>query len=73
MNYAGEEDKLISYLGVAGPFSADGKNLATTNDVTSVDFDEEYDKKNINHQFEKLLKQGEEYLKNRKEWEKKNP
>jgi uncharacterized protein YbaP (TraB family) len=73
MNYAGEEDKMISYLGVAGPFSADGKNLATTNDVTSVDFDEEYDKKNINHQFERLLKQGEEYLKNRKEWEKKNP
>jgi len=70
LQYQGED----TYTwGIAGPYDLDSKNLETTNDVTLIDYDEEeFDKKKINQQFEKFLKQGEENLIQRKEWEKKN-
>jgi hypothetical protein len=64
-----EEDEASSYLGIAGPYEKEAKNLETTNDATEVYYDEEYDKKTVDQQFRELLKKAEDYIKNRKKEE----
>jgi uncharacterized protein YbaP (TraB family) len=67
-----EEKEQEAYLGVAGPYSSDSKNIETNSDATNYYSDEEYDKKKVTKHFEELLKQGEEYIKSRKKLSEKN-
>ncbi len=52
-----------SYLGMAGPYEIDPKNLVTTNDATGYQYDEAYNKKQVDKHFRTLLDNAEEYIK----------
>lgn len=51
--YEGGEKE--SYLGIAGPYSLDIKNLRTDKSVIGVHYDEKLDRKKINQQFQSLF------------------
>lgn len=61
-----EESEQSAYLGIAGPYEKDSKNLETSNDATELYYDEEYNKKSVDQQFRELIKKAEEYIKNKK-------
>ncbi|MBK8427975.1 MAG: hypothetical protein IPL27_19305 [Lewinellaceae bacterium] len=52
-----------SYLGMAGPYEIDPKNLVTTNDATGYQYDEAYNKKQVDKHFRTLLDNAEDYIK----------
>lgn len=58
-----EEGKPETYLGIAGPYEIDPKNLETTNDATGYHYDEAYNKKQVDKHFRILLDNAEEYIK----------
>jgi uncharacterized protein YbaP (TraB family) len=58
-----EGDEPENYLGVAGPYEMDPKNLETTNDATGYNADEAYNKKQVDKHFRTLLDNAEEYIK----------
>jgi hypothetical protein len=57
------EDYSSSYLGITGPYSPDSKELIAFNKATAIFWEEEFDKKKIDGQFEKLIADQENYLK----------
>jgi hypothetical protein len=58
-----KEDESTHYLGIVGPYPADKKDLRNAHTYTSVNWDENFDKKGVERQVEKLLKQREEEMK----------
>ena len=58
-----EGDEAENYLGIAGPYEMDAKNLETSNDATGYNADEVYNKKQVDKQFRTLLDNAEEYIK----------
>jgi hypothetical protein len=58
-----EGDDPESYLGIAGPYELDPKNLETSNDATGYNADEAYNKKQVDKHFRTLLDNAEEYIK----------
>lgn len=61
-----EEAETESYLGIAGPYSIDGKSVETSNDGTEINYDESFDKKAVDKHFRLLIEKGEEYVEKRK-------
>jgi len=45
------------YLGVAGPYETDSKNMKTSNVLTTYYYDETFDRKKIDEQFRKLIEE----------------
>ncbi len=58
-----EGEKPETYLGIAGPYEIDPKNLETSNDATGYHYDEAYNKKQVDKHFRTLLDNAEEYIK----------
>jgi hypothetical protein len=61
-----EEGKSESYLGMAGPFELDPRNLESNKDALEINFDEAYNKKTLDTDFRNLLRKGEEYSEKRR-------
>lgn len=58
-----EGDEPGTFLGIAGPYELDQKNLVTSNDATGYQYDEPYNKKQVDKHFRTLLDNAEEYIK----------
>jgi hypothetical protein len=54
------ETEPYSYLGVAGPYPADKKQMKSTHSATGVHWDEEFDAKKVEEQFRAYMKMLEE-------------
>jgi hypothetical protein len=59
-------DAASCYLGVAGPYSTDAKDVSSTHDVTGLYYDEAFDPKKADEQLKELISQAEEWLKEKK-------
>lgn len=60
-----EEQGETCYLGVAGPFSLNKNDLESSNDITDIYWDEEFDTKKINEWVKKIIQRTEEWVKKR--------
>ncbi len=60
---SGEEDSLVSHLGIAGPYTAGSTHLITSSDASAIHWEEEYDAAKLDEQFKKLLQSSEDALK----------
>lgn len=66
VTYKNDEDGTrTSYLGMAGPFDLDQKNMVSTHDAVDIYYDSEFNKKTIDSEFREMLRRNEEYLMNR--------
>lgn len=63
--FKNDEDGDECYFGVAGPYSLDQKNLASSNEVTDIYWDETFDNKKIDGWLKDIIKRTEQWIKER--------
>lgn len=63
----GEKKEQDAFLGVAGPYELDATNMETSGEMTDMNFDEQFDKKETNRLFREMLERAEEYLRKKQE------
>ncbi|MBN8687047.1 MAG: TraB/GumN family protein [Chitinophagales bacterium] len=65
-NY-GEKKEQDAYFGVAGPYELNAALLETSGEMTDMQFDEQYDKKETDRLFREMLERAEEYLRKKQD------
>jgi len=68
-----EDDPETQYLGIAGPYALDSKDLNSSHDCTGLYWAEIYDAKQIDEFFKQHLKETEDWLKEKEKKKKTSP